>query len=139
MKVIITCGPSYEPIDGMRRITNASTGELGMMLADAMFAAGHTVMVFKGEMATTTHPVGTAEVVSFSTNDDLLAKLRQTSADAVFHAAALCDFRVKTTRMADGRPRRRSFAGASPKDHHSWKNESLPQPRPDAWSSPSLL
>ena len=102
MKVIITCGPSYEPIDGMRRITNASTGELGMMLAEAMCAAGHNVMVFKGEMATTTHPVGAAEVIRFSTNDDLLAKLRQTSADAVFHAAALCDFRVKTTRMADG-------------------------------------
>ncbi len=102
MKIIITCGPSYEPIDGMRRITNASTGELGMMLAEVMCAAGHEVTVFKGEMAASVHPVGAAEVVRFSTNDDLLAKLQQMSADAVFHAAALCDFRVKTTRMADG-------------------------------------
>lgn len=102
MKVIITCGPSYEPIDGMRRITNASTGELGMMLAETMCAAGHEVVVFKGEMATTSYPARAAEVVQFSTNDDLLAKLRQRSADAVFHAAALCDFRVKTTRMVDG-------------------------------------
>ncbi len=102
MKVIITCGPSYEAIDGMRRITNASTGELGLMLAQTMCAAGHEVTVFKGEMATSSHPEGSAEVVHFSTNDDLLAKLRVRSADAVFHAAALCDFRVKTTRMADG-------------------------------------
>jgi phosphopantothenoylcysteine synthetase/decarboxylase len=27
MKVIVTCGPSYEPIDQVRRLTNFSTGE----------------------------------------------------------------------------------------------------------------
>lgn len=95
MKVIITCGPSYEPIDGMRRITNASTGELGLMLAERFSAAGHDVTVLKGEMAVSQHPCGSAKVVTFSTNDDLLEKLRTLSADAIFHAAALCDFRVK--------------------------------------------
>ena len=95
MKVIITCGPSYEPIDGMRRITNASTGELGLMLAERFSAAGHDVTVLKGEMAVSQHPCGSAKVVAFSTNDDLLGKLRALPADAIFHAAALCDFRVK--------------------------------------------
>ena len=28
MKIIVTCGPSYEPIDGARRMTNMSTGNL---------------------------------------------------------------------------------------------------------------
>ena len=102
MKVIITCGPSYEPIDEMRRITNASTGELGLMLAQTLAAAGHSVTVLKGEMATSQHPHGNAEVLPFSTNDDLLAKLRTLPADVIFHAAALCDFRVKETRTADG-------------------------------------
>ncbi len=102
MKVIITCGPSYEPIDEMRRITNASTGELGLMLARALTAAGHRVTVLKGAMATSQHPCGDAKVVPFSTNDDLLAKLRTLPADVIFHAAALCDFRVKETRTADG-------------------------------------
>ncbi len=100
MKIIITCGPSYEPIDGMRRITNASTGELGLMLAERLSADGHDVTVLKGAMAVSQHPCGTARVVSFSTNDDLLEKLRPLSADAIFHAAALCDFRVKGARIA---------------------------------------
>ena len=102
MKVIITCGPSYEPIDEMRRITNASTGELGLMLAQTLAAVGHSVTVLKGEMATSQHPHGNAEVLPFSTNDDLLARLRTLPADIIFHAAALCDFRVKETRTADG-------------------------------------
>ena len=102
MKVIITCGPAYEPIDGMRRITNASTGELGLMLAKALSAAGHEVLVFKGEMASSPLDAGGAVVRSFSTNDDLLFKLREESAGAVFHAAALCDFRVARVTDADG-------------------------------------
>lgn len=102
MKVIITCGPSYEPIDEMRRITNASTGELGLMLAQTLASAGHSLTVLKGEMATSQHPCGDAKVVPFSTNDDLLAKLRTFPADVIFHAAALCDFRVKETRTANG-------------------------------------
>ncbi len=102
MKVIITCGPAFEPIDGMRRITNASTGELGLMLAKTFSAAGHEVVVFKGEMASSVQDAGDAEVRSFSTNDDLLSKLRGENADAVFHAAALCDFRVAEVRGADG-------------------------------------
>ena len=102
MNVIITCGPSYEPIDGMRRLTNASTGELGLMLAEKMSAAGHHVTVLCGEMATSRHSPGSAKVVAFSTNDDLLRKLSEHRADAVFHAAALCDFRVKEARSENG-------------------------------------
>lgn len=102
MKVIITCGPAYEPIDGMRRITNASTGELGLMLAQTLSAAGHDVLVFKGEMASSLLNAGAAVVRSFSTNDDLLTKLGSESAGAIFHAAALCDFRVAGATDADG-------------------------------------
>ncbi|HVY71907.1 MAG TPA: phosphopantothenoylcysteine decarboxylase, partial [Verrucomicrobiae bacterium] len=36
MKVIVTCGPSYEPIDEVRRLTNFSTGELGVLLAEEL-------------------------------------------------------------------------------------------------------
>jgi phosphopantothenoylcysteine decarboxylase/phosphopantothenate--cysteine ligase len=41
MKVIVTCGPSYEPIDQVRRLTNFSTGELGVLLSDELARAGH--------------------------------------------------------------------------------------------------
>ncbi len=98
MRVIITCGPSYEPIDGVRRLTNFSTGELGLLLAAELSRAGHEVVCLKGEGAASHVDAGQARVVSFSTNADLLAKLRglgEHGAGAVFHAAALCDYRVK--------------------------------------------
>jgi phosphopantothenoylcysteine synthetase/decarboxylase len=100
MRVIVTCGPSYEPIDEVRRITNFSTGELGLRLTRQLRTAGHEVICFRGEAATW-HDPATASV-PFSTNDDLLAKLGAVAAtggvDAVFHAAALADFRVERPR-----------------------------------------
>ena len=95
-RVIVTCGPSYEPIDDVRRITNFSTGETGTLLALALSAAGCDVLCFRGEAATW-HEAA-LRCVPFSTNDDLLAKLKAVEAPetitAIFHAAALADFRV---------------------------------------------
>ena len=96
MNIIVTCGPSYEPIDQVRRITNFSTGRLGITLANAITAAGHRVHCFKGDQATDPTPIK-GEVISFSTNDNLSKKLEQLAGepiDAIFHAAALCDFKV---------------------------------------------
>jgi len=36
MKVIVTCGPSYEPIDQVRRLTNFSSRELGVHLSNQL-------------------------------------------------------------------------------------------------------
>lgn len=98
MRVIITCGPSFEPIDEVRRITNFSTGELGLRLAGQLTAAGWGVCCFRGQMATWHDPRATVETTPFSTNDDLLEKLAAAASAhdvmAVFHAAALADFRV---------------------------------------------
>lgn len=106
MKIIITCGPSYEPIDGARRMTNMSTGTLGTGLANALSDAGHEVVCLKGEGATCPVPLRVARELSFSTNEDLAAKLkvlsREFEADAVLHAAALCDFKVARIITADG-------------------------------------
>ena len=106
MRVIVTCGPSYEPIDRVRRLTNFSTGELGLLLAATLALEGHEVICCKGEGATSRADAGGAKVISFSTNEDLLREFETLAADggigAVFHAAALCDYRVKTVRGADG-------------------------------------
>jgi SAM-dependent methyltransferase len=104
MRVIVTCGPSHEPIDQVRRLTNFSTGELGLVLSAALTRAGHTVICLKGEGATAQVAAAGAKIVTFSTNEDLLQKLEAEAgaADAVFHAAALCDYRVKQVRTADG-------------------------------------
>lgn len=105
MRVIITCGPSYEPIDGVRRLTNASTGELGLLMAAELTRARHEVICLKGDGAVSQADPGGARVIPFSTNADLLARLREFSGagvGAVFQAAALCDYRVRSVRGGDG-------------------------------------
>ena len=105
MRVIVTCGPSFEPIDGVRRLTNFSTGELGLLLAAELSRAGHEVICMKGEGAVSHADAGGARVIGFSTNMNLIEQLdalRAAGADAVFHAAALCDYQVKTVRASDG-------------------------------------
>lgn len=106
MKLIVTGGPAWEPLDGMRRLTNASTGRLGSRLADAFAEAGHEVTLVRAELATAPPPVRSVALVTFGTNDDLATTLagwpENRRVDAVFHAAALCDFKPAAVRTADG-------------------------------------
>lgn len=106
MKIIITCGPSYEPIDGARRMTNMSTGKLGVTLANHLTEAGHEVFCLKGEGSTYPVAVRAARLETFTTNNDLAQRLESISRleniDTVFHAAALCDYRVDEVLNAEG-------------------------------------
>jgi phosphopantothenoylcysteine synthetase/decarboxylase len=99
LRIVVTCGPSYEPIDEVRRITNFSTGKLGAWLSEYFAAAGDRVQCLRGEMATWPAPTPPTEVISFSTNDHLLRRLEslgeRENVDAVLHAAALADFTVQ--------------------------------------------
>jgi phosphopantothenoylcysteine synthetase/decarboxylase len=108
MKILVTCGPSYEPIDEVRRLTNFSTGELGVRLAERLARAGHEVVCLKGEGATWPGPDASCRAQPFATNDDLAAQLadaaRAGGVGALFHVAALCDFRVKQVRDVAGQP-----------------------------------
>lgn len=106
MKVIVTCGPSYEPIDQARRLTNFSTGQLGIALANAFTRHGWEVICLKGDQATCADALHASVVQSFSTNEDLAQKLeawsRAGKVDAIFHAAALCDFKVARVENESG-------------------------------------
>lgn len=105
MNILITCGPSYEPIDQVRRITNFSTGRLGITLANAFTDAGHRVFCLKGEQATDPTPLRAHRTIPFTTNDDLALKLPQLASEnihAIFHAAALCDFKVASVQNPAG-------------------------------------
>ena len=105
MKVIVTCGPSYEPVDQVRRLTNFSTGELGVLLSNRLAQAGCEVFCLRGVAATYRGSLEGGQEIPFTTNDDLLGILLQLAKEneigAVFHAAALCDFKVK--RVTDER------------------------------------
>ena len=106
MRVVVTCGPSYEPIDEVRRITNFSTGGLGILLANHLVKAGCEVMCFKGVGATSPERIVGARVVPFGTNQHLQSELealpQREKIAAVFHAAALCDYRVKSVLSCGG-------------------------------------
>ncbi|MSU61381.1 MAG: hypothetical protein EXS31_03135 [Pedosphaera sp.] len=107
MRILVTCGPGYEPIDEVRRITNFSSGRLGIRLSNAFAARGWEVTCFKGEQAACVEPIVSAEVRMFSTNSDLARQLeeqaRTTQVDAIFHAAALCDFTIDSVLDESGR------------------------------------
>ncbi len=95
MNCIVTAGPTYEPLDDVRRLTNFSTGRLGTELANFLAARGHKVILLIGTMATYGGERRTQRVESFTTTADLREKLKAVSAkkvDAIFHAAAVSDF-----------------------------------------------
>jgi phosphopantothenate---cysteine ligase (CTP) len=106
MKVVVTTGPSYEAIDEVRRLTNFSTGELGVMLAQELVQAGFEVICLRGVHAT--HPITPVGVDTraFTTNDDLHEQLetlaRTESVGALFQVAALCDYKVARVEDAAG-------------------------------------
>src|SRR5580693_10582689 len=95
MNCIVTAGPTYEPLDDVRRLTNFSTGRLGTELANFLTARGHKVTLLIGESATYKGECKVPSVKKFSTTADLRAKLKSFSGkkvDAIFHAAAVSDF-----------------------------------------------
>ena len=95
MHCIVTAGPTYEPIDQVRRLTNHSTGQLGTGLAKRLAANGHEVTLLRGRSATHTEQLEGVELKQFTTTADLADKLmHSTEVDAVFHAAAVSDFAV---------------------------------------------
>jgi phosphopantothenoylcysteine decarboxylase / phosphopantothenate---cysteine ligase len=93
-KVLITSGPTHEPIDPVRFLGNRSTGKMGAALAAEALGRGAAVTVVLGPGASVPPgvevvPVATAEEM----RDSVLARFAE--ADAVVMAAAVADFRPK--------------------------------------------
>jgi phosphopantothenate---cysteine ligase (CTP) len=96
MHCVVTAGPTYEPLDNVRRLTNFSTGQLGAELSRFLEGRGHVVTLLLGEQATYRGEVRARSVQHFSTTADLEDRLRglgSSGVDAVFHAAAVSDFK----------------------------------------------
>jgi phosphopantothenoylcysteine decarboxylase/phosphopantothenate--cysteine ligase len=95
-RVVVTAGPTWEPIDPVRFIGNRSTGRMGFAVAAEAFARGADVTLVVGP-GTIEPPEGPA-VVSVTTAEEMRdAVLRAAEgADAVVMAAAVADFRPET-------------------------------------------
>lgn len=93
MRVLITAGPTREPLDPVRYLSNHSTGEMGFALARRALARGHEVLLVLGPVDGQP-PVG-AEVYGVETaremRDAVLEFLPQV--DAICCSAAVADYR----------------------------------------------
>jgi len=92
-RALITSGPTREPLDPIRFLTNASSGAMGFALAAAARARGARVTVVSGPTALRA-PRG-VEVVRVTTALEMLRAVRRRSraADLVIGAAAVSDWR----------------------------------------------
>ena len=98
MRVVITAGPTYEPIDPVRFIGNRSSGQMGAALANAARSRNHDVTLIVGPI-TATMPADVRRIDVFSSRDLLDAVLREfPSHDLLIMAAAVADFRPKQVR-----------------------------------------
>lgn len=92
-RIVVTAGPTLEPIDPVRVVTNRSSGKMGYAIAEAAKRAGAEVRLITGPTALRV-PAGVS-VVRIETASELadavLAALP--GADAVIMAAAIADYR----------------------------------------------
>ncbi|MBI3725973.1 phosphopantothenoylcysteine decarboxylase [bacterium] len=95
MKIAITAGPTREPIDDVRYISNASSGKLGIALARAALERHHEVTLVLGPVEIA--PPEGVRLVRVETTGDLERACREVfpSQDALIMAAAPADFRLK--------------------------------------------
>lgn len=94
--IIVTSGPTYEPIDPVRFIGNRSSGLQGHAIAQAACAAGARVTLISGPVALP-DPSG-VDVVHVETALQMrAAAIGALPADAFVAAAAVADWRVETT------------------------------------------
>ena len=106
-KILVTAGPTYEPIDPVRFIGNRSSGKMGFAIANAAAQRGATVTLISGPVA-----LGTPKNVSridVETAEQML--------DAVTKQAKKCDAIIMAAAVAD-------YAPKKPASNKIKKNES---------------
>jgi phosphopantothenoylcysteine decarboxylase/phosphopantothenate--cysteine ligase len=109
--VLVTSGPTHEPIDPVRYIANRSSGAQGSALAAALADLGARVTFVTGP-ASVPPPAG-VEVVRVETAREMLAAVEAAlPADAAIFAAAVADWRVAN---ATGRKMKKDGTGQPPK------------------------
>jgi phosphopantothenoylcysteine decarboxylase/phosphopantothenate--cysteine ligase len=96
VRFLITAGPTREPIDPVRYISNRSSGKMGYAIAEAALDAGHDVVLISGPV--NLEPPGGAYIISVLTSDDMY--------DAVHQQLRDCDVLVMCAAVADYKPQK---------------------------------
>jgi phosphopantothenoylcysteine decarboxylase/phosphopantothenate--cysteine ligase len=98
VRFVVTAGPTREPIDPVRFLSNRSSGKMGYAIAEAALEAGHDVTLISGPV--NLRAPENAHVVSVNTSDEMY--------EAVQNATRDCDVLVMCAAVADYKPARYS-------------------------------
>ena len=96
MRFLITAGPTREPIDPVRYLSNRSSGKMGYAIAEAALEAGHGVVLISGPV--NLDPPRGAHFISILTSDEMC--------NAVHRAVRDCDALVMCAAVADYKPQK---------------------------------
>ncbi|MDD4168753.1 MAG: bifunctional phosphopantothenoylcysteine decarboxylase/phosphopantothenate--cysteine ligase CoaBC [Desulfotomaculaceae bacterium] len=96
LSVMVTAGPTVEPVDPVRYLTNRSSGKMGYAVADAAARRGARVVLISGPVEL--KPPAGVEVIPVQTAAEMHAAVleRFSSVDVVVMSAAVADYRPKT-------------------------------------------
>lgn len=94
MRFLVTAGPTREPIDPVRYISNRSSGRMGYAIAEAALTEGHHVTLISGPVIV--QPPRNANLIPVSTSDEMF--------EAVHRDADQCDICILCAAVADYKP-----------------------------------
>jgi phosphopantothenoylcysteine decarboxylase/phosphopantothenate--cysteine ligase len=94
VRFLITAGPTREPIDPVRYVSNRSSGKMGYAIAEAAIDEGHDVTLISGPV--NLEAPQNAQLISVSTSDEM--------SEAVHRHADRCDVCVLCAAVADYKP-----------------------------------
>jgi phosphopantothenoylcysteine synthetase/decarboxylase len=99
MRFLVTAGPTREPIDPVRFISNRSSGKMGYALAEAALEAGHEVALISGPVCIA--PPAGAELLRVNTAAEMADAVQtriNTGCDVFIMCAAVADFKPREAR-----------------------------------------
>ncbi len=96
MRVLVTAGPTHEPIDPVRFIGNHSSGKMGIAIAEKFAEAGNSVTLILGDthLSASNKAITTVSVQTAAEMYDACAQYFQ-QADVIVFAAAVADYTPK--------------------------------------------
>ncbi|MDI1315422.1 phosphopantothenoylcysteine decarboxylase [Prosthecobacter sp.] len=97
MRLLITAGPTREPIDPVRFLSNRSSGRMGYALAEAASKAGHEVLLISGPVSIL--PPANVELIRVETAREMFdaVRIHLPGCTAAIFSAAVADYRPAHT------------------------------------------
>jgi phosphopantothenoylcysteine decarboxylase/phosphopantothenate--cysteine ligase len=93
VRFLITAGPTREPIDPVRYLSNRSSGKMGYAITEAAIEAGHDTVLISGPV--NLDPPNGAKLISVSTSEEMFKAVHQyiPNCNVLVMCAAVADYR----------------------------------------------